>query len=48
MAEIDPHVLAYAKRALHYGETHSMADAMKNEQAQSAELKAVRDQAKAG
>jgi len=48
MAEIDPHVLAYAKRALHYGETHSMAEAMKNEQAQSAELRAVRDKAKAG
>jgi 2-(1,2-epoxy-1,2-dihydrophenyl)acetyl-CoA isomerase len=48
MAEIDPHVLAYAKRALHYGEAHSMAEAMKNEQAQSAELRAVRDQANAG
>ena len=48
MAEIDPQVLAYAKRALHYGAAHSMAEAMKNEQAQSAELKALRDQATAG
>ena len=46
IATIDPHVLEYAKRALHFGASHSMAAAMKNEQRQSAELKAVRDRAK--
>ena len=45
IATIDPHVLEYAKRALHFGATHSMAAAMKNEQSQSAELKAVRERA---
>jgi 2-(1,2-epoxy-1,2-dihydrophenyl)acetyl-CoA isomerase len=47
IAAIDPHVLEYAKRALHFGAAHSMAESMKNEQRQSAELKAVRDRAKA-
>jgi 2-(1,2-epoxy-1,2-dihydrophenyl)acetyl-CoA isomerase len=42
MAEIDPTVLAYAKRALHFGASHSMAESMENEQSQSAELKAER------
>ena len=48
MAEVDPIVLSYAKRALYYGAYHTMAEAMKNEQAQSAKLKADRDAAKAG
>jgi 2-(1,2-epoxy-1,2-dihydrophenyl)acetyl-CoA isomerase len=48
IATIDGHVLEYAKRALHFGAAHSMAEAMKNEQNQSAELKTVRDRAKAG
>lgn len=48
MAELDPIVLRYAKRALHFGVSHTMAEAMKNEQAQSAHLKADRDAAKAG
>ncbi len=43
MAEVDPVVLAFAKRALHFGARSSMASAMKNEQKQSAELKALRD-----
>ncbi len=42
MAEIDPTVLAYAKRALHFGASHSMAESMENEQSQSAALKAER------
>ena len=46
MAELDPLVLAYAKRALQFGATHSMAESMKNEQSQSALLKADRDAAK--
>ncbi len=48
IASIDPHVLSYARRALHFGAEHSMAESMKNEQKQSAELKAVRDQIAAG
>ena len=44
MAEIDPVVLAYAKQALHFGAGHSMAEAMKNEQRESAAMKAARDQ----
>ena len=44
MAEIDPVVLAYAKHALHFGAGHSMAEAMKNEQRESAAMKAARDQ----
>jgi len=48
MAELDPIVLGYAKRALHFGASHSMAEAMKNEQGQSALLKADRETAKAG
>ena len=48
MAEIDPIVLRHAKAALYYGGSHSMAEAMKNEQRQSAVLKAERDAAKAG
>jgi 2-(1,2-epoxy-1,2-dihydrophenyl)acetyl-CoA isomerase len=47
MAEVDPIVLAYAKRALHFGASHSMAEAMKNEQGQSTLMKAERDTAKA-
>lgn len=43
MAEIDPLVLAHAKRALHFGASHSMAEAMKNEQGQSAVLRAERE-----
>jgi len=42
MAEIDPIVLRYAKQALHYGASHSMVDAMKNEQSESAAMKAER------
>jgi 2-(1,2-epoxy-1,2-dihydrophenyl)acetyl-CoA isomerase len=48
MAELDPIVLRHAKRALYYGATHGMAEAMKNEQRQSAILKAERDAARAG
>jgi enoyl-CoA hydratase/carnithine racemase len=48
MAELDQMVLAYAKRALYFGASHSMAEAMKNEQGQSALLRADRDAAKAG
>lgn len=40
MAEINPIVLAYAKQALRFGASHSMAEAMKNEQAQSTAMKA--------
>ena len=43
MAEVDPIVLAFAKRALHFGANHSMAEAMKNEQNESAAMKAARD-----
>ena len=39
MAECKPAVLAAAKRALYYGATASMAEAMKNEQERSAELR---------
>ena len=46
MAEVDPIVLAYAKRSLYYGGSHSMAEAMKNEQRQSALMKTERDAAK--
>ena len=46
MSEIDPLVLAYAKRALHFGAGHGMAESMKNEQEQSARLKAARDRAR--
>jgi enoyl-CoA hydratase/carnithine racemase len=42
MAEIDPAVLASAKRALHFGAGHTVAEAMKNEQQESAALRAVR------
>jgi 2-(1,2-epoxy-1,2-dihydrophenyl)acetyl-CoA isomerase len=44
MAEIDPVVLTFAKRTLHFGAEHSMAEAMKNEQNESAAMKAARDQ----
>ncbi len=47
MCEVDPIVLAYAKHALQYGAAHTMAQAMKNEQVQSARLKADRDAGKA-
>jgi enoyl-CoA hydratase/carnithine racemase len=39
MAEIRPDVAAAAKRALRYGALAGMADAMKNEQAVSGELR---------
>jgi len=39
MAEIDPIVLARAKRALHFGASHTMAESMKNEQRESEALK---------
>ena len=39
MAECKPAVLAAAKRALYYGAAASMAEAMENEQARSAELR---------
>jgi len=39
MAECKPAVLAAAKRALYYGAAATMADAMKNEQERSAELR---------
>ena len=48
MAEVDPIVLRYAKRALHFGAHHTMAEAMKNEQAQSLALRAEREAAKSG
>jgi enoyl-CoA hydratase/carnithine racemase len=47
MSEVDPIVLAFAKRALQFGAAHTMAEAMKNEQAESAKLKAAREAAKA-
>jgi 2-(1,2-epoxy-1,2-dihydrophenyl)acetyl-CoA isomerase len=43
MAEVDPVVLAFAKRTLHFGVEHSMAEAMQNEQNESAAMKAIRD-----
>jgi enoyl-CoA hydratase/carnithine racemase len=43
MAEIDPIVLSHAKRAVHYGAEHSMAEAMTNEQNESVLLKAARE-----
>ena len=39
MAANAPEVLAAAKRALHYGASASMAEAMQNEQKASAELR---------
>lgn len=42
IAESRPDVIAAAKRALHYGASATMAEAMKNEQEQSAELRAGR------
>jgi 2-(1,2-epoxy-1,2-dihydrophenyl)acetyl-CoA isomerase len=42
MAEVDPIVLAYAKRALHFGASHTMAESMKNEQSESAVMRAER------
>lgn len=48
MAEIEPVVLAFAKQALQFGAAHTMAQAMKNEQSESARLKAARDAQKAG
>lgn len=47
MSEVDPIVLAYAKKALQFGAAHTMAQAMKNEQSESVLLKAERDAAKA-
>ncbi len=48
MCEVDPIVLAYAKQALQYGAAHTMAQAMKNEQSESARLKADREAAGSG
>jgi 2-(1,2-epoxy-1,2-dihydrophenyl)acetyl-CoA isomerase len=42
MAAIDPAVLAATKRALYYGASATMAEAMQNEQTQSAELRRSR------
>ncbi len=39
MSAIAPDVLAHAKRAIHFGAHSTMREAMKNEQAQSAELR---------
>jgi hypothetical protein len=39
MAECRPEVLAAAKRALHFGETHGMEEAMRNEERESAALR---------
>ena len=47
MAEVDPIVLAHAKRALRFGDRHTMAEAMKNEQKQSAQMKAEREASQA-
>jgi len=47
IAEVDPIVLAFAKQALQFGAAHTMAQAMKNEQAESARIKAAREAAKA-
>ena len=43
IVEIDPEVLAHAKRALHFGAEHSMAQSMKNEERESASLRARRE-----
>lgn len=43
IAEIDPTVLAFTKCALHFGAAHPMAEAMKNEQSESAAMKAARE-----
>ncbi len=42
MAECPPAVLAVAKRALHFGASATMEQAMRNEEARSAELRAAR------
>jgi enoyl-CoA hydratase/carnithine racemase len=42
ICESRPEVIAAAKRALHFGAAASMAEAMKNEQQRSAELRAAR------
>lgn len=47
IAEHDPAVIAHAKRILHEGAAGGMAEAMENEQKASAELRALRDAAKA-
>jgi len=46
IAESEPEVVAFAKRALEYGASHSMAEAMTNEQQQSAALREARAAAK--
>ncbi len=43
MAEVEPLVLRYAKRALRFGAAHTMDEAMKNEQEASASLKRERE-----
>ena len=42
MSEHDPHVLAFAKQVLNFGAEATMAEAMANEQSQSAALREVR------
>jgi enoyl-CoA hydratase/carnithine racemase len=42
MADKDPAVLAAAKRALHFGETHGMQESMRSEERESAALRAAR------
>jgi enoyl-CoA hydratase/carnithine racemase len=42
MSQIDPEVLAHAKRAIHFGAHSTMSEAMENEQAQSKELRLAR------
>lgn len=44
MAECRPEVLAAAKRALHYGATHTMEEAMRNEEAAGAALRRARSE----
>jgi enoyl-CoA hydratase/carnithine racemase len=42
MAECPPEVLAAAKRALEFGESHGMEESMRNEERTSAELRRAR------
>jgi 2-(1,2-epoxy-1,2-dihydrophenyl)acetyl-CoA isomerase len=48
MAEVDPLVVAHAKRALHFGARHSLAEAMANERTQSDALRSLRTARDAG
>ena len=45
IAESRPDVIAAAKRALRFGETHGMAESMANEAAQGVGLRKARGQA---